>query len=118
MKINLALIIAVALLPASAIAQTNASNSSGANTSSYGGSSGSIWDGNRQPVVTTPEVGTKVFIPAQPATILAKPAIVPVVPPVQRLIPPVACGDEHAACPSKKQPVYKPAIKKAPKARG
>jgi hypothetical protein len=123
MKFAISFILIATLAPVAAIAQTNASNSSGMNVTSYGGTSGSIWGGNRNPVITEPNPGTKVFVadePKPPVFDLGQP--VEVRQPEQKLIPPVACGDEHAACPGKKaptyKPTYKPAIKKAPKARG
>jgi hypothetical protein len=114
MKFILPLIVIASLTPVTALAQTNASNSSGANVTSYGGVSGSIWNGNRAPVITESEVGTKVFIadePKAPVFDLGQPV------PEQKLIRPVACGDDHAPCPTKKKVTY-PKSKVAPRGRG
>jgi len=88
---------------APAHAESNQSNASGFNTTSFTGTPGSIWEGDRK-VIVTPNPTTKV----QPVL----PKVEPVLPKVQPVLPKI-----QPAKP-KPKPVYKPAKYRAPKARG
>lgn len=119
--IVLASIASVAFTSTSAQAQFNGSNSSGANVTSYSGTN-SIWSGNPvqklvPPVEYTPTKGiTTVVIPTPQVQVLVKPVEYTPAKGITTVEDPgcpfPANGDSYL------KPVYKPAIKKAPRARG